>query len=251
MSTRITSSTCGSARKCASASSAGVSRMTVRPGQCRSTSRCGVSTSMIRPCSMMATRSHSRSASSIRCVVMNTVLPRARMPRTRSQMARRACGSRPVVSSSRNTTCGIVDERQGDEEPLLLAARQGHEPRVALVGQAQLLEQPIAIADGLLVERRPQVDRLPHLDPLLQVRLLQLHADPLLQLIDIAKRIEPEHRDACHDRAGASLPRIPWWWSCRRRSGRSARRFRRRPPRTRPRPRQPSCRRSCERARPG
>ena len=204
VSTRVTSSTCGRARKRASASSAGVSSITVRPGQCRSTSRRGVSTSMIRPCSMMATRSHSRSASSIRCVVMNTVLPRARMPRTSSQMARRACGSRPVVSSSRNTTCGIVDERQGDEQALLLAARQRHEPRVALVGEAQLLEQAIAVADRLLVERRPQVDRLPHLDALLQVRLLQLHADPFLQLIDVAKRIEAQHRDACRDRAGAS-----------------------------------------------
>ena len=76
---------------------------------------------------------------------MNTVLPRARMPRTRSQMAR----------------------------------------------------------------------RVPHLDALLQVRLLQLHANRLLQRVDVADGIEPQygHRstigppqalDALHRRGLAS-----------------------------------------------
>ena len=90
---------------------------------------------------------------------------------------------------------GIVDEGQGNEQPLLLAPRQGHEPGVALVGEAELFEQAIAVADRLLVERRPQVDRLPYLDALLQVRLLQLHADALLQLVDVAKGIQAQHRD--------------------------------------------------------
>ena len=40
---------------------------------------------------------------------------------------------------------GIVDQRQRDEEPLLLAAGERHEPRVALVGEAELFEQPPAV----------------------------------------------------------------------------------------------------------
>ena len=40
---------------------------------------------------------------------------------------------------------GVVDERERDEQPLLLTARQGHEPGVALVTQAQLVQKTIAI----------------------------------------------------------------------------------------------------------
>ena len=40
---------------------------------------------------------------------------------------------------------GIVDERERDEQPLLLSARQRHEPGVPLVGEAELLEQAIAV----------------------------------------------------------------------------------------------------------
>src|SRR5207253_1235292 len=68
----ITESTYGISRKRASAIRSSVVNITVRCGQWRATRRSGASTSMIRPCSMIATRSHSRSASSIRCVVRNT-----------------------------------------------------------------------------------------------------------------------------------------------------------------------------------
>ncbi len=39
----------------------------------------------------------------------------------------------------------VVDERKCDEQPLLLPARQRHEPGIALVAQAELLEQAVAI----------------------------------------------------------------------------------------------------------
>ena len=58
-----------------------------------------------------------------------------------------------------------------------------------------LIKQAVAVADRFLVERRPQVNGLPHLDALLQVRLLQLHADAFLQLIDIAKGIQAEQAE--------------------------------------------------------
>ena len=90
---------------------------------------------------------------------------------------------------------GIVDERERDEEPLLLAARQRHEPGVALVGEPELLEQPSPSATGLSIERGPEIDRLPHLDALLELRLLQLHADALLQRVDVANRIERRARE--------------------------------------------------------
>ena len=45
------------------------------------------------------------------------------------------------------------------------------------------------------IERHPQIDGFPHLDALLELRLLQLHADALLQRIHVAKRIETENGD--------------------------------------------------------
>src|SRR2546425_8895501 len=91
---------------------------------------------------------------------------------------------------------GVVDQGQHDEQPLLLTAGQRHEPGVSLVGEPELLEQPIAIRRPPPIQRRPEIDRLPHLDPLLQLRLLELHADAILQFVDVAERIEPEHRDS-------------------------------------------------------
>src|SRR6188768_585769 len=54
---------------------------------------------------------------------------------------------------------GIVNERQCDKETLLLPARERHEPRLSLVGQAQALEQRVPIY-GAWIERGPQRDRL-------------------------------------------------------------------------------------------
>jgi hypothetical protein len=81
---------------------------------------------------------------------------------------------------------GIVDEGERDEQPLPLSARQGHEPCVPLFGQAQMLQEPIAI-DRPLVQRSPQIDGFPDLDPLLQLRGLQLHADAMLQRAPISQ----------------------------------------------------------------
>ena len=90
---------------------------------------------------------------------------------------------------------GVVDERQRDEQPLLLPAGERHEPGVPLLGEPELREKPLAFRCGPAVEREPQIDGFPHLDPLLQLRLLQLDADALLQRIHVAKRIEAEHGD--------------------------------------------------------
>ncbi len=118
-------------RRCAPGSAAGRARPARRCPRCA-------------PCSMIATRSHSRSASSIRCVVRNTVLPRSRMPVTsvpdRAPRLRIEAGRELVEEHD----LGVVDERERDEQPLLLAAGERHEPRVALLGKPELIEQPVA-----------------------------------------------------------------------------------------------------------
>ncbi len=89
---------------------------------------------------------------------------------------------------------GIVDQRQCDEQPLLLAAGKRHEPGVPFAGETQLFEQPVAIYD-LRVQRRPQVYGFPYLDPLLELCLLKLHPNAILYLIHVAKRIQAQDRD--------------------------------------------------------
>ena len=89
----------------------------------------------------------------------------------------------------------LVDERERDEEPLLLAARERHEPRVAFLAQPELIDEPIAV-DRMTIERRPERHGLANFDALLQLRRLQLHADAFLQRVHIASGIESQHRDA-------------------------------------------------------
>src|SRR5579863_2360470 len=84
----------------------------------------------------------------------------------------------------------IVDQSQGDEQALFLPARQSHEPGIPLIVEAELFQQALAV-HGLGVKRGPQVHGLPHLDPLLELRLLELHSNPVLKLIDVAEWIQP------------------------------------------------------------
>jgi hypothetical protein len=89
----------------------------------------------------------------------------------------------------------IVDQCKGNEQSLLLAARERHEPGIPLVDEAKLLEQPFAVDRGLPVKRGPEVYRFPHFDSLLQLRLLQLNSNPLLQLVYVFEGIKTQHRD--------------------------------------------------------
>ena len=90
---------------------------------------------------------------------------------------------------------GRVDQGQGDEQPLLLSPGQRHEPRVALVGESELIEQPVSV-ERRVVEGGPQVHRLPDLDPFLELRLLELHADAGLEGAGVPDGVEPEDLDA-------------------------------------------------------
>ena len=75
------------------------------PGSDR-VSAAGVSRASSFPWSMIPTRSVSAAASSMSCVVRTTVTPPSRSSRTRSHTNSRACGSRPVLGSSRKITWG-------------------------------------------------------------------------------------------------------------------------------------------------
>ena len=101
----------------------------------------GVSIAITRPESISATRSHNRSASSMKCVTRTIVTPRSLTLSISPHVSRRACGSSPVVSSSRIATFGLPIKRQGDREPLLLPTREALVIVIALGGQAEQLEQ--------------------------------------------------------------------------------------------------------------
>ena len=105
-------------------------------------------------------------------------------------MARRACGIESGRELVEEDDFGIVDQRERHEQPLPLAARERHEPRVALRRQPQLLEERVAV-DGVLVQRCPEIDRFTNGDPLLELRRLQLDADAALERAPIPHRIEP------------------------------------------------------------
>jgi hypothetical protein len=87
---------------------------------------------------------------------------------------------------------GLVDQRERDEEPLLLAAGERHEPGVALAVESESCQERVRVGDAG-VERPPEIHGFPDLDALLELRLLVLHADPLAERAGVAAGIEAEH----------------------------------------------------------
>ena len=101
----------------------------------------GVSSAITRPSRKTATRSASRSASSMRWVTRRTVTPRSRIDSMSSP--RLAAGVR-IEAGRQLVEDGDPrppDEREGDREALLLAARQVAIRGVALVGETEVVEQ--------------------------------------------------------------------------------------------------------------
>ena len=75
---------------------------------------------------------------------------------------------------------------------------------VALAAERSLFQQTLLRLEGLdqagavhrfSVERRPEGDRFRHLHPFLELRRLQLHADPVLERVAVAERIESQDRN--------------------------------------------------------
>src|ERR1700693_3334250 len=84
----------------------------------------------------------------------------------------------------------VVDQRESNEESLLLPTREVKKPAVALVCKAELIQQAFGVRRLLLVERSPEVHRLPNFYPLLKLRLLKLHADTVLQFVHLTEGIK-------------------------------------------------------------
>ena len=86
---------------------------------------------------MTAIRSARRSASSMKWVTRTTVTPRSRTSSISCHVSRRACGSRPVVSSSRIAIRGLPTRASAIESRWLLAARELAELRVGACRRAR------------------------------------------------------------------------------------------------------------------
>src|SRR5579872_2167096 len=89
----------------------------------------------------------------------------------------------------------IVNQRKGNKQPLLLASGEVHEPSAPLIGEAELFQQVFADNRFLLVQRSPEVYRLPNLDSFLQLRRLELNPNAFLQLVNLTKGIKTQNRD--------------------------------------------------------
>ena len=144
---------------------------------------------------MIATRSHSRSASSIE--VRREEHRLAAVADAADQVPDRAARLRvePGGQLVEEHDLRIVDERQRDEQPLLLAARERHEPARLRFSVRPSWSSSSSPFDRARVERRPEIDGLPHLDALLQLRFLQLDADAVLERVRVLARVEPQDRD--------------------------------------------------------
>ena len=89
---------------------------------------------------------------------------------------------------------GIVDHGQRDKKSLFLAPRERHELGVPLAFETESSQERFGV-DDLWVQRGPQINGLPDLDPLLELRLLMLDPDSILKRRGVSSRIEAQHRN--------------------------------------------------------
>ena len=76
---------------------------------------------------------------------------------------------------------GIADQRAGDGEPLLLAAGEFADARVALLIEREIAQQLLGVVP-VAIERAEEPQRLEHGELLGELRFLQRDADALAQL---------------------------------------------------------------------
>ncbi len=95
----------------------------------------------------------------------------------------------------------VADQRERDGQTLFLPSRELPEGGVALLGQAEVVDEPGWIG-GVAIERGVQVECLPHSKLIGQFTLLELDADLLTQRVAIAAGIQAQHAD----RAGVRCP---------------------------------------------
>ena len=129
-----------------------------------------------RPSFITATRSHSRSASSMSWVTSTTVAPRRAPARSSCHVSRRAAGSSPWVSSSRNTSRGRFTSASARNSrwrcpPDSVPKRPAQQPSSRHT--AASARQSTHVAG----QPREQPQRLADPQPVRQRRRLQLRAD--------------------------------------------------------------------------
>ena len=170
----------------------------------------------------IATRSHSRSASSRRCVVRKIVTPRWRSPSISSWTSRAATGSRPEVGSSRNRTSGSLSRararatrwrRPFDRVP------QGSRARSVRLTASRAASIRCARV-GHLVQVGEALEVLEDAQPQVQTRRLGHDRDPAPDLDAVLGRErDPGDSRRAGRRFDAACRASGPWWSCRRRSG--------------------------------
>ena len=166
--------------------------------RCRSstlaTSPAGESSATRRPESITASRSQSRSASSMKCVTSTIVTPRSRIPSMRSHASRRACGSRPVVSSSSTATLGLPTSASAIDSRCFCPPDSRRNWVSSLSVRLQGVDQ-LPPVGRLAVEGAVQLHRLADLELVGQLALLQLRAEQLPQLTGVASRVDATDPD--------------------------------------------------------
>src|SRR5690242_8342042 len=146
------------------------------------------------PVSISATRSQSRSASSMKWVTRTIVTPRARTPSISSQVSRRACGSRPVVSSSSTATRGDPSRASAIESRCFWPPDSLPNGVLLLAFQPQHVHQGVPVG-RVPVERAVVPERLGYPQLVGQLAVLQLNAEALGQFGPVAAGIESENAD--------------------------------------------------------
>jgi hypothetical protein len=163
----------------------------------------GLPDAAIRPASTIAIASHSASASSIECVVRNSVVsPLWRSARSSSQITARAATSRPVVGSSRNEHAGAVQQTARDLDAAAQATRELAHGLVRVLGEAEPLD-PVARARGGRVEveqARVQRELLARGQLRIERRLLEHDADLPAHRGALAHDVAAEQRDLARAR---------------------------------------------------
>ncbi len=111
-----------------------------------------------------------------------------------SHISRRLRGSRPVVGSSRNRTCGRPDQAGAEVEPAAHAARVGLGRPVGGVGQLEPLEErprPLArLGGGHVVQPPDHLEVLQAGEVLVDRGVLSREADHVPELLRVADHVE-------------------------------------------------------------
>lgn len=106
-------------------------------------------------------------------------------------MERRACGSSPAVGSSRKTSSGLLDDREGQGEALLLAAGEPTVGGAAAGAEAEAFDQGVHV-ERVGVELRHVAEHLVGPGAGVDAAGLEHDPDPGAQPLRVGDRVEPE-----------------------------------------------------------